>query len=124
MVNEWLIFHRQMQSVRRRTPDGATIVREGHGTDEGRGSSPGEVHDIALKAAKSRPGLGQEVGRRQDLVTRDRAQGKQLTSDPFPAQIGRFWPLANPNGSPSWSIINKERSYELTRNCSRRFKAI
>jgi Rad52/22 family double-strand break repair protein len=107
--------------------DGATIVREGHGTGEGRGSSPGEVHDIALKAAetdatkralttfgkpfglalyrngKTTPspktsvpeqkpaGLGQDgrfarddttpiprpsqyYGRRQDLVTRDRAQ--------------------------------------------------
>src|SRR5512138_2101620 len=31
--------------------DGATIIREGHGTGEGHGSSPGEVHDIALKAA-------------------------------------------------------------------------
>jgi DNA recombination protein Rad52 len=32
---------------------GATIIREGHGTGEGRGSSPGEVHDIALKAAET-----------------------------------------------------------------------
>src|SRR3974390_700099 len=31
----------------------ATIVREGHGTGEGRGVSPGEVHDIALKAAET-----------------------------------------------------------------------
>ena len=134
--------------------DGATIVREGHGTGEGHGSSPGEVHDIALKAAETdatkrafatfgRPfglalygngktaaflkssapepkpaGFGQEVkfarddttpiprpsryyGRRQDLVTRDRAQGKQPrvppsealivppSSDPFPAQIDK-----------------------------------
>ena len=30
-----------------------TIVREGHGTGEGRGMSPGEVHDIALKAAET-----------------------------------------------------------------------
>ncbi len=33
--------------------DGATIIREGHGTGEGRGDSPGEVHDIALKAAET-----------------------------------------------------------------------
>jgi Rad52/22 family double-strand break repair protein len=33
--------------------DGATVVREGHGTGEGRGTSPGEVHDIALKAAET-----------------------------------------------------------------------
>jgi hypothetical protein len=32
---------------------GATIVREGHGSGEGRGPSPGEVHDIALKAAET-----------------------------------------------------------------------
>jgi Rad52/22 family double-strand break repair protein len=28
-------------------------VREGHGSGEGRGTSPGEVHDIALKAAET-----------------------------------------------------------------------
>ena len=33
--------------------DGSTIIREGHGTGEGRGSSPGEVHDVALKAAET-----------------------------------------------------------------------
>src|SRR6186713_2338345 len=33
--------------------DGTTIVREGHGSGEGRGPSPGEVHDIALKAAET-----------------------------------------------------------------------
>ena len=34
-------------------PMAATIVREGHGSGEGRGTSPGEVHDIALKAAET-----------------------------------------------------------------------
>jgi len=33
--------------------EGATIVREGHGTGQGQGSSPGEVHDMALKAAET-----------------------------------------------------------------------
>lgn len=33
--------------------DSTTIIREGHGTGEGRGTSPGEVHDIALKAAET-----------------------------------------------------------------------
>ncbi|MGB9042280.1 MAG: Rad52/Rad22 family DNA repair protein [Pseudolabrys sp.] len=33
--------------------DGAIIVRDGHGSAEGRGISPGEVHDIALKAAET-----------------------------------------------------------------------
>ena len=33
--------------------DGAAVIREGHGSGEGRGASPGEVHDIALKAAET-----------------------------------------------------------------------
>jgi hypothetical protein len=33
--------------------DALTVVREGHGSGEGRGGSPGEVHDIALKAAET-----------------------------------------------------------------------
>jgi recombination DNA repair RAD52 pathway protein len=33
--------------------EGRTITREGHGSGEGRGASPGEVHDIALKAAET-----------------------------------------------------------------------
>ena len=113
--------------------DGATVVREGHGTGQGQGLSPGEVHDMALKAAETdatkralatfgKPfglalyGSGKTVpspitvaperaasdharprpqvhlppddttpiprpsryyGRRQDLVTRDRAQGRR-----------------------------------------------
>src|SRR5262245_45011764 len=32
---------------------GSTIIREGHGSAEGRGASPGEVHDTALKAAET-----------------------------------------------------------------------
>lgn len=30
-----------------------TVVREGHGTGEGRGGSPGEAHDLGLKAAET-----------------------------------------------------------------------
>jgi hypothetical protein len=33
--------------------EGSSIIREGHGSGEGRGISPGEVHDIALKAAET-----------------------------------------------------------------------
>jgi hypothetical protein len=33
--------------------NGANVIREGHGTGDGRGASPGEVHDIALKAAET-----------------------------------------------------------------------
>jgi DNA recombination protein Rad52 len=32
---------------------GTMIIREGHGSGEGRGGSPGEVHDTALKAAET-----------------------------------------------------------------------
>jgi Rad52/22 family double-strand break repair protein len=32
---------------------GSIVIREGHGSGEGRGTSPGEVHDIALKAAET-----------------------------------------------------------------------
>jgi hypothetical protein len=32
---------------------GAAIIREGHGSGEGRGTSPGETHDIAVKAAET-----------------------------------------------------------------------
>ena len=33
--------------------DGMKIIREGHGSGEGRATSSGEVHDIALKAAET-----------------------------------------------------------------------
>ena len=33
--------------------NGATVIREGHGSGERRGESAGEVHDIALKAAET-----------------------------------------------------------------------
>ena len=33
--------------------DGLQIIREGHGSGEGRANSPGEVHDTALKAAET-----------------------------------------------------------------------
>ena len=32
---------------------GTSVIREGHGSGEGRGASAGEVHDIALKAAET-----------------------------------------------------------------------
>ena len=37
----------------RSRPMGQPSIREGHGSGEGRGTSPGEVHDIALKAAET-----------------------------------------------------------------------
>ena len=50
---------------------GATVIREGHGTGEGRGTSPGEVHDIALKAAET-------DGTKRALATFGRPFGLEL----------------------------------------------
>ena len=48
--------------------DGTAVIREGHGTGEGRGTSPGEVHDIALKAAETdATERGADFGRRFGL---------------------------------------------------------
>ena len=33
--------------------NGVAVVREGHGSGEGRGGSPGEAHDLAIKAAET-----------------------------------------------------------------------
>src|SRR5215831_5707805 len=33
--------------------DGTVVVREGHGSGEGRGINPGEAHDVALKGAET-----------------------------------------------------------------------
>jgi hypothetical protein len=117
----------------------AIVIREGHGTGEGRGTSPGEVHDIALKIAETDatkralatfgkpfglelyrggrttssqkplpspptipvpadahlgfhpddttpiPRPSRYYGRRQDLVTRDRAQGRRNLEVPSSA---------------------------------------
>jgi recombination DNA repair RAD52 pathway protein len=76
-------------------PDGATIIREGHGTGEGRGTSPGEVHDFALKAAET-------DGTKRALATFGRPFGlalykngktvssaKTLGSEPKPFQPNR-----------------------------------
>ena len=146
--------------------DGVTIIREGHGTGEGRGTSPGEAHDFALKAAETDgtkralatfgkpfglalyrngktafspkpsaaepkqidaghrvnlppddttpiPRPSRYYGRRQDLVTRDRAHLRKLAVEASadtsvvppatrsvaqPGSIRAFWPLPNPNG--------------------------
>ena len=135
--------------------DGATIIREGHGTGEGHGTSPGEVHDIALKVAETDatkralatfgkpfglelyrggrtassqkplpspptvpvpadvrlgfhpddttpiPRPSRYYGRRQDVVTRDRAQGRRESGSPAVSRLldcsGRTRPRARAN---------------------------
>src|ERR1700690_4206814 len=51
--------------------DGATIIREGHGTSEGRGTSLGEVDDITIEA------VGDDAGKRA-LATFGRPFGLDL----------------------------------------------
>ncbi len=54
--------------------EGITIVREGHGTGEGRGEFPGEVHDMALKAAET-------DATKRALITFGRPFGLELYRD-------------------------------------------
>jgi Rad52/22 family double-strand break repair protein len=64
----------------------ATIIREGHGTGEGRGLSPGDVHDIALKAAetdatkRALATFGRPFG--LDLYRKSRAGSSQSPAQP------------------------------------------
>ena len=106
--------------------DGRTITREGHGTGEGRGASPGETHDIALKAAETdatkralatfgKPfGLSLYLSDRNRLTggherralpsPRYRASSPAAVGPPSPsADIGDGKPLAleTANGSPT-----------------------
>ena len=84
--------------------DGATIIREGHGTGEGRGTSPGEVHDIALKAAET-------DATKRALATFGRPFGLELyrggkTAAPKTAAhktTAQQTPLPSPSPSPSVS---------------------
>jgi Rad52/22 family double-strand break repair protein len=75
--------------------DGMAIIREGHGSGEGRGTSPGEVHDIALKAAETdatkralatfgKP-FGLELYRKSPA-----AQKEQLSQPALPTEHTRF----------------------------------
>ena len=67
---------------------GATVIREGHGTGEGRGTSPGEVHDIALKAAetdatkRALATFGKPFG--LELYRGGRMANKPVTAQPVP----------------------------------------
>lgn len=62
--------------------DGTTIIREGHGTGEGRGTSAGEAHDMAVKAAET-------DATKRALATFGRSFGLELyrKSAPKPPQL-------------------------------------
>ena len=69
---------------------GATVIREGHGSGERRGTSPGEVHDIALKAAetdatkRALATFGKPFG--LELYRSDKAAAAPENALPSPAQ--------------------------------------
>ena len=70
--------------------NGSTITREGHGSGEGRGNSPAEVHDIAVKAAetdatkRALATFGKPFGLELYRGGRTAASQKPLTSPPMP----------------------------------------
>jgi Rad52/22 family double-strand break repair protein len=77
--------------------NGITVIREGHGTGEGRGEFVGEVHDTALKAAETdatkralatfgRP-FGLELYRGSQVSKQ--GQASERARPPVPAQIPR-----------------------------------
>ncbi len=72
---------------------GTTVVREGHGTGEGRGTSPGDVHEIALKAAET-------DGTKRALATFGR---------PFGLELYRSSKSPSPNPLPSADVVADSR---------------
>ena len=71
------------------TADGVTLVREGHGTGEGYGTSAGEVHDVALKSAetdgtkRALATFGRPFGLELYRSSRAEPRRKQLPSPPI-----------------------------------------
>lgn len=85
--------------------DGATVIREGHGSGEGRGNSPGEVHDIALKAAetdatkRALATFGRPFG--LELYRKERIPSLQATSPPTQPRLGSHPDDTTPIPRPS-----------------------
>ena len=82
--------------------DGAVVIREGHGTGEGRGPSPGEVHDLAFKAAetdatkRALATFGKPFGLALYGSSHKNSSAKNVTHEPAPAnQIEESGPAAN-----------------------------
>src|SRR5689334_22443899 len=98
--------------------NGVTVVREGHGTGEGRGEFPGEVHDTALKAAETdatkralatfgRP-FGLELYRGSQAAKQGQAAGEvSRTSPPHSAAQGKApaGEQAQPRPSPLSHVL-------------------
>ena len=83
--------------------DSATIIREGHGTGDGRGTSSGEVHDIALNAAETDATkravatFGRPFGLELYRGGRAAAAVSQQPQQPLPARSNLPVPAKAPN---------------------------
>ncbi|MGB6316372.1 MAG: Rad52/Rad22 family DNA repair protein, partial [Pseudolabrys sp.] len=87
---------------------GTTIVREGHGSGEGRAASPGEAHDTALKAAetdatKRRP-IGLELYRKDKNAALASLSTLRSTAVESPPTQPRYGELAARERSPLVAI--------------------
>jgi hypothetical protein len=82
---------------------GAAVIREGHGSGERRGESPGEVHDIALKAAetdatkRALATFGKPFG--LELYRSDKPAAA-VVAEPVSAQARAPAPLQAPSSAP------------------------
>src|SRR5665811_82693 len=86
--------------------DGATIVREGHGTGEGHGTLPGEAHDFALKAAetdatkRALATFGKPFGLALYANGKIAPSPKASASQPKPADLGQDGRFARDDTTP------------------------
>ena len=95
--------------------DGTTIVREGHGSGEGRGASPGEVHDTALKAAetdatkRALSTFGRPFG--LELYRKDKSAASQILPKLTPATAS---PPTQPRFGYTQTIQHRSRGRRIT----------
>ena len=86
--------------------NGSTTIREGHGTGEGRGTSPGEVYDIALKAAETEATkralatFGKPFGLALYGTGKISSSAKTLGHEPRPVDPGRQHSFARDDTTP------------------------
>ncbi len=106
--------------------DGSTVIREGHGTGEGRGSSPGEVHDLALKAAetdatkRALATFGKPFGLALYVSGKARVAAKPTSPEPIPNKPTSSQKLPPDNTTPipppscfygrSQDLVTKDRA--------------
>jgi Rad52/22 family double-strand break repair protein len=88
----------------------STIVREGHGTGEGRGATPGEVHDTALKGAET-------DATKRALATFGKPFGLSLYEHgKLPAPAKALSPVPQPAITPAPQSVETGRRISLARD--------